>query len=41
MDILPTSDIKTGQELTIRIETRLQNIINQYEKKTHHICSRY
>lgn len=24
---------KTGQELTIRIETRLQNIINQYEKK--------
>ncbi len=25
--------LKTGQELTIRIETRLQNIINQYEKK--------
>ena len=24
---------KTGQELTIRIETRLQNIINHYEKK--------
>ena len=24
---------KPGQELTIRIETRLQNIINQYEKK--------
>ena len=24
---------KTGQELTIRIETRLQNIINRYEKK--------
>lgn len=24
---------KTGQELTIRIETRLQNTINQYEKK--------
>lgn len=24
---------KTGQELTIRIETRLQNIINQYKKK--------
>lgn len=24
---------KTGQELTIRIGTRLQNIINQYEKK--------
>lgn len=24
---------KTDQELTIRIETRLQNIINQYEKK--------
>ena len=24
---------KTGQELTIRIETRLQNIITQYEKK--------
>ena len=24
---------KTGQELTIRIETRLQNIIHQYEKK--------
>ena len=24
---------KTGQELTIRIETRLHNIINQYEKK--------
>ena len=24
---------KTGQELTRRIETRLQNIINQYEKK--------
>lgn len=32
---------KTGQELTIKIETKLQNIINRYEKKTHHTCSRY
>ena len=30
---LKKSNIQNGQELTIRIETRLQNIINQYEKK--------
>ena len=30
---IPSVRHKTGQELTIRIETRLQNIINQYEKK--------